>query len=177
MITPSYTVTEAALHTGRRIRVLCIGAGASGLLFAYKIKYNFYESDVELQIYEKNATIPGRSSRRRTGPKYATSPEIYDYFADFARKYDLEKHIRYDSRVYGATWDAEAGQWRVGVPTGSTPVQDTCHILINAGGILNAWRWPAIPGLDNFGGLKLHSADCDPTLDLEDKTVALIGNG
>lgn len=53
------TIREVPLHTGRRLRVVCVGAGASGLLLAYKIKYNFPESDVELQIYEKNKDLGG----------------------------------------------------------------------------------------------------------------------
>lgn len=55
----SYRVTEQPLHSGRPLRIICVGAGASGLLLAYKIQYNFYESDVKVQIYEKNADLGG----------------------------------------------------------------------------------------------------------------------
>lgn len=55
----SYNVTEQPLHSGRPLRIICVGAGASGLLLAYKIQYNFYESDVQVQIYEKNADLGG----------------------------------------------------------------------------------------------------------------------
>lgn len=108
---------------------------------------------------------------------YATSPEIFTYFKDFAQKYDLERYIQYDSPVVGATWDNEQGRWQVDVTNGSITVTDHCDILINAGGILNAWRWPAIPGLDTFAGPKLHSAAWDEDLDMSNKTVGLIGNG
>lgn len=108
---------------------------------------------------------------------YATSPEIFEYFRGFARKYDLEKHIQYSSPVTGATWDEAAAQWNVEISTGGATRTDSCDILINAGGILNAWRWPPIPGLESFAGPKLHSASWDETLDLSGKTVGLIGNG
>lgn len=56
-------------------------------------------------------------------------------------------------------------------------IKDSCDILINAGGILNAWRWPAIPGLKNYKGKLLHSAKWDDTVDLKGKNVGLIDNG
>lgn len=59
MTSPAYVVSEAPLHAGRTVRVICIGAGASGLLLAYKIKYNFNQSDVQVQIYEKNKDLGG----------------------------------------------------------------------------------------------------------------------
>lgn len=54
---------------------------------------------------------------------------------------------------------------------------DWCDILINAGGILNAWRWPAIPGLEKYKGKLLHTANWDRSVDLTGKHVGLIGNG
>lgn len=62
------------------------------------------------------------------------------------------------------------------VETGEV-IKDSCDILINAGGILNAWRWPAIPGLKNYKGKLLHTADWDENTDLTGQRVGLIGNG
>ena len=57
-------------------------------------------------------------------------------------------------------------------------VRDTsAHVLINAGGILNAWRYPPIPGINKFQGVLVHSAAWPETLDLKGKVVGLIGNG
>ena len=39
------------------------------------------------------------------------------------------------------------------------------------------WKWPAIPGLDSFQGVKLHSANWDTSAKLEGKRVAVIGGG
>ena len=48
------------LHTPRRLKVTCVGAGFSGLIFAYKCKYNKeLASFVDLTIYEKNADVGG----------------------------------------------------------------------------------------------------------------------
>ena len=195
----TYTIKEHPLHHGRRLRVICVGAGASGLLLAYKIKHNFYEKDVEVQLYEKNHDLGGTWLENRYPgcacdcpaqtytwsfePKtdwsrtFATSPEIHQYFSDFADKYDLKRHIVFGSSVSAATWDGLAGKWSVQITANGRIIQDNCDVLINAGGILNNWRWPAIPGLHDFKGPKLHSADWDQSLDLTNKRVGLIGNG
>lgn len=60
--------------------------------------------------------------------------------------------------------------------TGET-VQDWCHILIHATGYLNSPSWPNLAGLDEFQGVKVHSADYDTSLSLEGKDVLLIGAG
>lgn len=62
------------------------------------------------------------------------------------------------------------------VQTGNI-TQDWCHFFINACGMLNAWKWPDVPGIDKFEGRIVHSAKYDRNIDLTDKTVALLGNG
>lgn len=77
----------------------------------------------------------------------------------------------------GAKWDGDS--WNVSIKdltTGETTT-DTCDILVNAGGALNNWKWPDIPGLDKYKGTLLHTANWDESVDLKGKTVGLIGNG
>lgn len=76
-------------------------------------------------------------------------------------------------------WNAAAGIWDVEVVNtkDGTVVNDTCHILVNAGGALNTWKWPDIAGLDKFKGKLLHTANWDQSVDLVGKHVGLIGNG
>lgn len=74
--------------------------------------------------------------------------------------------------------EAEA-QWKVDVKdlrSGNTQ-SSFAHILVNAGGILNAWRYPPIPGIKDFKGDLVHSAAWPEHLDLNGKVVGLIGNG
>lgn len=110
---------------------------------------------------------------------YATAQEINQYFNDFATKYNLGKYIKTQHKVIDATWDAESAQWRVTVENLASGklMTESCHILVNTGGILNDWRYPAIPGIKSFKGKLVHSAAWDPDLSLADKTVGLIGNG
>lgn len=41
----------------RKLKVVCVGAGASGLLVAYKLQRHF--DDLDLKIFEKNVDISG----------------------------------------------------------------------------------------------------------------------
>jgi hypothetical protein len=45
------------IYKERHIKIICIGAGASGLLFAYKLQRSF--NNFSLILYEKNDRIGG----------------------------------------------------------------------------------------------------------------------
>lgn len=45
------------IHAERHMRIACVGAGASGLLLAYKLQRSF--DNFELVLYEKNDDISG----------------------------------------------------------------------------------------------------------------------
>ncbi|KAJ5371774.1 hypothetical protein N7517_003780 [Penicillium concentricum] len=52
-----YRVTEQPLFEKRRLRLICVGAGASGIQLAYKAERLL--KNIDLQIYEKNSEIGG----------------------------------------------------------------------------------------------------------------------
>jgi len=52
-----YVVDEKVLGTSRPLRVICIGAGTTGLDLAYKIGKHL--KAIDLQIYEKNPELGG----------------------------------------------------------------------------------------------------------------------
>ena len=110
---------------------------------------------------------------------YASSDEIALYFENFCDKYDLRKYCKLQHEVTKASWNEDTGNWNLEVTRRDTGnvIPDTCDILINACGILNAWRWPTIPGFDEYKGKLLHTAKWDKNVDIEGKHVGLIGNG
>ncbi|KAK3068050.1 hypothetical protein LTR53_014669 [Teratosphaeriaceae sp. CCFEE 6253] len=187
------------IHQERHVKIICVGAGASGLLFAYKIQRHFENFD--LTIYEKNqevsgtwyenkypgcaCDVPSHNYTWSFEPKldwsavYAGSGEIFEYFNSFAAKYRLHKYVKTRHQVSASTWDDSDSRWHVTVKDLQTgqDVHDSCDILINASGILNNWRWPAIPGLHDFQGPLLHTANWDANVQLAGKHVGLIGNG
>lgn len=110
---------------------------------------------------------------------YASSSEIKAYFETFCDKYHLRHHIKTSHRVEHAQWLESEGRWTVYVSDtkcGRT-IHDQCDILINASGYLNKWAWPNVPGRDLFKGQMLHSASWDDEVQLEGKSVTLVGNG
>jgi hypothetical protein len=52
-----YVVEENVLGHGRPMRVVCIGAGATGLDLAYRVSKHL--QSVELQLYDKNEILGG----------------------------------------------------------------------------------------------------------------------
>jgi cation diffusion facilitator CzcD-associated flavoprotein CzcO len=55
--------------------------------------------------------------------------------------------------------------------------EDEAEYFINAGGVLNNFKWPDIPGLHDFKGKLMHSAAYEEGYDLKDKKVAVVGAG
>ena len=180
------------------LKIIHVGAGASGLLFAHKARKNL--TNYELICYEKNSVIGGTWYENRypgcacdipahtytfpfePNPEwsgyYSYSDEIQDYMLRFARKYDVEKYVQLNTEVKAATWDEKEGNWKVDLMRkDGTSFSDTCNVIINGAGVINKWKWPAIEGLHGFKGILAHSAAWDQTIDWADKAVAVIGTG
>lgn len=156
---PLYEILERPIGSRRRLRVVCLGAGYSGLMMAILYNEKLRDANVELTIYERNADLGGTwLENRYPGCKcdipahnysysfcpnpdwpnyYATSHQIFDYMKGVARKYDAEKLMKFRHSVKGARWDEARGKWvlQVELPEGGV-VADECDVFINAGGVL-----------------------------------------
>ncbi|KEY72241.1 hypothetical protein S7711_00240 [Stachybotrys chartarum IBT 7711] len=110
---------------------------------------------------------------------YAPAAEILEYLKDTARKYDCNRFIAYHKRVNSAIWSEERGQWQLSVVDVSTGLEldDSCHILVNASGVLSNWKWPELEGLERFKGQLMHPANWNESYDFAGKRVAVIGIG
>lgn len=110
---------------------------------------------------------------------FSPHDEIREYLDHCVEKYQLSKYIELSHRVIGATWNEAAQLWEVQIEDTANQIvfSDQCHFLINAGGILNNWRWPSIPGLHDFGGKLVHSANWPSDWDYKGLKVAVVGNG
>ncbi|EGV64794.1 hypothetical protein PSN45_005146 [Yamadazyma tenuis] len=195
-----YTIKEEPAFTPRKIKIIVIGAGASGLNFAREVYQNVPSAD--LALYDKNPSIGGTWYENRypgvacdipsinyqytwapsTDWKkyYSSGPEILAYFKKVAKEHGLDKDVHLNCRVVACKWIEEDKKWEVTIQRGEDPNDtfiDSAEVLINATGVLNKWKWPAIKGLENFKGPKLHSANWDTSLSLKDKRVGVIGSG
>ncbi|RDW65714.1 flavin-containing monooxygenase [Aspergillus mulundensis] len=183
----------------RKLRVVCVGAGFSGLTLAYKLKHERPLENVDFTIYEKNpevggtwyenvypgvgCDIPIHSYIFYFAPNpdwsqcYAKGPEIQAYILDTVERFGLREKIQFSTRLVSAIWNEDEGVWDLKVQRGSEVFEDKAHVLINAGGVLNNWTLPDIEGLDTFQGKVLHTANWDPTYNPSNKRIAVIGNG
>ncbi|KAL6228666.1 hypothetical protein BDW75DRAFT_250991 [Aspergillus navahoensis] len=196
-----YEYSKHFLGKGRRIRILMIGAGITGIGAVKLFKETFPDREVEFVIYEKNSDVTGTwlenrypgcacdvpahaytyswEGNPRWSRAYAGAVELYEYFKGRATAYGVDEFVHLEHRVTSASWDDQRGKWVIQITdlrTGLT-FADEGEILINGGGFLNSWKWPEIPGLHNFKGKLLHSASWDDSYEFQDKTVVVIGAG
>jgi cation diffusion facilitator CzcD-associated flavoprotein CzcO len=67
------------IHAERHVKVICIGAGASGLLMSYKLQKHF--SNYSLTVYEKNSEVSGTWYENKY-PGYVVPTILEDHQAD-----------------------------------------------------------------------------------------------
>lgn len=105
---------------------------------------------------------------------FSTGSEIRQYADDVAEKYDVRRHMRFNTTVEGARWDADAKVWLVTLAGGDTL---SARYLITATGFLSQPHTPDIPGITGFDGKVIHTTAWDDAYNVEDRRVAIIGTG
>jgi 4-hydroxyacetophenone monooxygenase len=180
----------------RKLKVLVIGAGMSGLLTGIRLS----QAGVNFEIIDKNAEVGGTwfentypgcrvdnsnhmysysFEPNHAWPQFfSPQPELLKYFKGICDKYGLRKHIRFETLVETCVWDDRKDFWRVTLRTkdGSREVVEA-NAVISAVGQLNRPRYPDIEGRDSFAGVAFHSAEWRHDVDLTGKRVAVIGTG
>jgi cation diffusion facilitator CzcD-associated flavoprotein CzcO len=105
---------------------------------------------------------------------FSTGTEIKQYADNIADKHDVRRHMRFNTVVEGARWDEDASVWRVTVADGEVL---SARYLITATGFLSQPKVPEIPGVTDFAGKVIHTADWDDTYDPTGRRIGLIGTG
>ncbi|KAK4170201.1 hypothetical protein QBC43DRAFT_1770 [Cladorrhinum sp. PSN259] len=197
--TTTYTVQEQPLGSTRPIRIVGIGAGASGLNLIRTLRLNL--ADFEVVVYEKNANvggtwfenlypgcrcdIPSHSYQFSWRPKKdwsnfcAGAEEIEEYLCTVCDEEGMGGLIRTSHEVVSAHWNETGGQWELRVRNLETgqEVSDYATYLVDGTGILNNWKWPDVENIDAFQGTLIHTARWPKNFDHTGKTIAVIGNG
>lgn len=105
---------------------------------------------------------------------FAPGAEVKAYADDVADKYDVRRHMRFNTTVEGAQWDEETAGWRVALAGGETL---TCRFLITATGFLSQPHMPDIPGIASFKGKVVHTTAWDHGYTYQGRRIAVIGTG
>jgi cation diffusion facilitator CzcD-associated flavoprotein CzcO len=177
--------------------VLIIGAGMSGLCFAVQLQQQYPQRS--FTILEKTDNLGGTwvvntypgcgcdvlshfysysfALKPDWSQAYAQQPEIWAYFRDVARRYDVARHIRYRSKVVQARFDEMTGTWVTTIvdeQTGKTTDMRS-RVVVAAVGALSIPKGCDIRGVDRFQGTLFHSAQWNHSFDWTDKQVVVIG--
>lgn len=59
IVRPSYQVREEPIHSRRPLRIVCLGAGYSGMLMGIIFDQRMRDRNADLVIYERNAELGG----------------------------------------------------------------------------------------------------------------------
>ncbi|MCV7314314.1 NAD(P)/FAD-dependent oxidoreductase [Mycolicibacillus parakoreensis] len=175
------------------LSVAIIGAGFAGIGAAIRLKgqgitdFVIFERDAEVGGTWRDNTYPGAACDIPShlysysfAPKpdwsrtYSGSAEILDYIDDMVASNGVGSHIRFGHNVTGIVYDAPTGEWTVTFAD-QDPVR--ARAVIVASGPLANVSFPAIPGIDDYQGHKIHSARWDHDYDFAGKRVAVVGTG
>jgi 4-hydroxyacetophenone monooxygenase len=192
----SRAVRGTHADVGGPFPVVVIGCGESGLLAGIRLK----EAGIPFTIVEKNAGVGGTwwqntypGARVDVGNHFycysfeptdqwthffAEQPELQAYFQTAMDRYDIGRHVRWETEVTEASWDDGTASWSVRARdrNGATTTL-SARAVISAVGQLNRPHLPDIDGHQDFAGPAFHSSEWDHAVDLRGKRVAMIGAG
>lgn len=171
--------------------VTIIGAGHTGVALAIYLQ----QLNIPFTIIEKHRRFGGtwvanhypglrvdvtgfvyqyRFAPYRWRSHFPTQAEVLEYVDHVVDRFGLEKYARLETSVERADWDGDACRWTLQLDDGTSL---TSNFVVSASGLFATAKTPDIPGLSDFGGALLHTADWDDDFDPTGKRVALIGNG
>lgn len=173
--------------------VVILGAGMSGLCMAMQLQKHGRQDFVMLEQQPGlggtwwDNRYPGAqvdvpapayafsfAPNKRWSQRFANAPEIQAYQQALAEKHGLFARLRLGTRLSEARFDEATGLWHFRTAGGDTLVS---RFFVCSTGPLSQPRWPDIPGLDDFQGLRLHSARWDDAKKLAGLRVGVIGTG
>jgi cation diffusion facilitator CzcD-associated flavoprotein CzcO len=153
-----YQIVEQPLGSTKHLRIIGIGAGASGINVLRSLRKRL--RDYEIIVYEKNPIVGGTwYENRYPGCKcdipshnyqfswapnpqwqsfFSTAEEINRYLEHCCGSENLLDSIKTNHIVTKAVWNEDQGVWMVKVQDLTTKHEfdDYCHFLLDATGIL-----------------------------------------
>ena len=173
--------------------VAVIGAGFAGIGAAIRLRdkgiddFVVLERDTRIGGTWRDNTYPGAAcdipSRLYSysfapnpdwSHTYSGSAEILSYIEGMVESTGVGAHIRFEHTVTRLEYDADAGEWTIALD-GREPIRARSVIL--ASGPLANCSFPAIRGIEDYEGHKIHSARWDHDYDFTGKKVAVVGTG
>jgi len=107
--------------------------------------------------------------------RFSSQPENLKYLNFVADKFDLRRHMRFNTYVERMTWQEQERLWELQVQGGGAY---RARFVVSSTGPLSAPTLPDIDGMDSFAGQSFHTFwwPKEPVR-LEGKRVGIIGTG
>jgi cation diffusion facilitator CzcD-associated flavoprotein CzcO len=163
---------ERLLRMGLRVRVYEQGSDVGGVWY-----WNRYPgARVDSESYTYGFSFSEAVLREWDWHElFAPQPEIARYLQHVVKRFDLRRHMRFDTRVTQAAYDQHGGRWSIATDTGE---RVSARYLIAAAGTLSAPQMPDYPGIDAFAGESHHTSRWPAHgVELAGKRVGVIGTG
>jgi cyclohexanone monooxygenase len=125
--------------------------------------------DVKSHLYSYSFDLNANWSRL-----WSSQPEILAYFERCARRYRLGPHLKLNTEIVAAQWDAGTTSWELTTKTGERHRFD---IVVSAVGLFTQPVLPDLAEEEPFTGTVMHTARWDHSVDLRDARVAVLGTG
>ncbi|KAF4556834.1 Pyridine nucleotide-disulfide oxidoreductase-like protein 13 [Elsinoe fawcettii] len=169
--------------------VVIIGAGISGICFAYRLQeafpllsYCILESRPELGLRSDSDLYTfGFPWKPWSEPEtIAQGAAIVRYMQSTVSDSGIDKHILYNHKVQQMNWSSKASRWTVQVQKGAEELHDfRCRFILLATGYYD-YEEPlsaSIPGIDQFAGQVIHPQFWPADFDHSGKDVVIVGSG
>ncbi|KAI6898198.1 monooxygenase [Hortaea werneckii] len=189
----------AARQTIHDYDVIIVGAGISGINFAYRLQEKC--PDLSYCILEGRHEIGGTWSLfkypgiRSDSDLYtfgfswrpwneqssiAEGPRIIKYMKESAAMYGIDKKIHFHHKVDKANWSSSERNWTLDVTANKTEkktYRGKFFMLCTGYYDYNEPLKTVIPGLDQFQGKVMHPQFWDTEYDYSNQNVVIIGSG
>jgi cation diffusion facilitator CzcD-associated flavoprotein CzcO len=183
--------------TGDSLDAVVVGAGFAGMYMIYRLRelglsvrafdvatdvggtwfWNRYPGarcDVESLDYSYSFSEELQSEWQWT-EKFATQPEILGYANHVADRFDLRRHIEFETNVTSAVFDEAANHWTITTDKGT---RLSARFCIMATGSLSSVNTPDLEGLESFRGERYHTGRWPQEgVDFSGRRVGVIGTG
>jgi cyclohexanone monooxygenase len=183
--------------TTEQVDVLVIGAGLSGLYILYCLR----QRGLTARCYEAGTGVGGTwywnrypgarvdvesmqycyhfsdelAQEWKWTEKFAAQPELLRYINYVADRFDLQRDIKFDTRVTSAHFDDGANLWTLQTDRGDVASAPYC--IMATGSLSKPYR-PPFPGLEDFRGNWYHTATWpQEEVDFTGKRVGIVGTG
>jgi cation diffusion facilitator CzcD-associated flavoprotein CzcO len=109
---------------------------------------------------------------------FSRQPEIGEYLEHCTDKYDIRRHVQFNTTVTQLKWLDDRQVWQITTQSNEQEKQFYARFVMAGYGPLSNASYPSdIPGIDKFEGQMCHTAEWDKTIDFKNKRVAVIGTG